>query len=364
MPLCFSKRPVRRSLPLPRPPSGTDCGRFWEARNCAAKRTDAAIAHYRAAAEVAPIGPRTRPRLWGSERAQTCAGAYRDAKATFERALRETGCWPSNRIADLCRSIASWIVPMRIGREHTDPVLLRAMDIAFAASQQLAWVTTTRSLPDYTLHALRLLRLARSTRDPDQLALAYGRLVSSLGMNGFSGIGLWFAPTAKEYMESCRSPVQKAYAASQIANVYTFLGQRDRAIAIFKDAQAKLERYGHWYSPIVLHHTRRLYASNGDSQSELAIAIKEYAIAEQTGNTMGHAWGDFARPMPWPAWAESTKPSRASEPFKWPIRPTRFTHARLPCRFAVLPASGIALRGGNARLRGIDGIARCNGYPQ
>ncbi len=112
-------------------------------------------------------------------------------------------------------------------------------------------------------------------------------------MHGFSGIGLWFAPRAKEYMESCRSPVQKAYAASQIANVYTFSGQRERAIEIFNDAQAKLERYGHWHSPIVLHHTRRLYASNGDSQSELAVAIKEYAIAEQTGNTMGHAWGDF-----------------------------------------------------------------------
>jgi tetratricopeptide (TPR) repeat protein len=207
--------------------------------------------------------------------------------------LRETGCRRSSRIGDLCISMISFLLPMgRSGKNQALP-WRRSRDVAFSATQQLCWISITRSSVDYRLHALRLLGIARSTGDLDQLAHAYSRSAMSLTMYGFIGVGLRFVSRAERYVEKCRSPGIKAYASYFIGLAYYFAGRLGRAREVLADAQAKLEKYAHWSNLSATHALYIVSGALGDTENELAMAAKEITLGEQTDNAMARSWGEF-----------------------------------------------------------------------
>ena len=118
--LVSSRRgPGVRSPTRPRPPSGTDCGRFWETQTVRPSERTPQSHIYRAAAEVAPDRAAFAAAFVGIGEAQNRAGAYRDARATFERALRETGCGSSSRFTDFCKSVICLTVPIGDSRQES-----------------------------------------------------------------------------------------------------------------------------------------------------------------------------------------------------------------------------------------------------
>jgi predicted ATPase len=261
--------------------------------NCSSKRTEAAIASYRAATELAPNRALHASALVGIGEAHQRAGSHQQAKMAFEQALHRAGYWSSSRFINLFTSLIFMMVPTAIRRKTGDPISRQTRDVAFSATEQLALNTLTRNALEYKLHVLRMLGLARSTGDLDQLAAAYSRFAMTLASIGFGGMALRFVPRAEENAARCESQALKESVYSYIRIIYGWSGRTIRAIEVIEDAQAKLEKYAHWSFPTVTHYLQRLYARLGDTAKELAICAKEIAFGEQTSNAMACAWGEY-----------------------------------------------------------------------
>ncbi|MGO9923461.1 MAG: protein kinase domain-containing protein, partial [Isosphaeraceae bacterium] len=280
---------------LPGDASAEQRYRLWSLlgnANCATKRTEAAIASYRAAADLAPNRAALAAALEGIGEAHQRAGSFTQARAMFEEALQETGCRPSTRLGDFCKSILSFLLPIGTSRMNLGTASRRSRDVAFSATERLCWITMARNSRAYGLHTLRAVGIARRTGDIEQLARAYSQFVYALARFGKSVLGMQFVPQAERYLTECRSQVVTAYANIYSLVFYLFAGQADRARRVMPDAQATIEKYSHRSVGEGTHTLRRIYATVGDTENELATAAKELAMGEQTDSVMIRSWGE------------------------------------------------------------------------
>jgi tetratricopeptide (TPR) repeat protein len=141
--------------------------------------------------------------------------------------------------------------------------------------------------------ALRGLALAKKTCDPDELALAYARLVLRLAIHSGRLIGRRRLARAERYSDACRSPVSRAVALNSIGFAYYFAGDLHRAVDLICGVRPVLERHSHWQLYTALACIRRAYVYLGRFDDTLAVSRAMIAFGEQTGNSNFRGGGAF-----------------------------------------------------------------------
>jgi tetratricopeptide (TPR) repeat protein len=282
-------------LPLTAPPEVRY--RLWKLlgqANAATRQTARAFECYREAAELAPDDVSHAVALIGIGATHQQKADLAQARVALCQALKETRCWPTTWVFDLSRSLIGVVLPARTPRTAVRSTYQERLRIAVQANLDLGGVASFAcdNIDAFRI-TLRGLALAKKTCDPDELALAYARLVLRLAIHAGRLVGRRLLARAERHSEACRSPVSRAVALGSIGLAYYLAGDLHRAVGLVCGVRPMLERHSHWQLYISLTCIRRAYVYLGRFHDTLTVSRAMTALGEQTGNANFRGGGAF-----------------------------------------------------------------------
>ncbi len=156
-------------------------------------------------------------------------------------------------------------------------------------------ISTRTNLFDYAHYSYKIAALAKQSRKPEQLAVAYSKLGLNCSLFSLHWLGMVYIRHAQKAAESCPRQEVRAMTRAHVGMAYYASGRLVEAEAELRGAVNLLDKVGDYFGVFSHHFLRHVYTIRGDIPRELAEAESEAAISTTSGDAEALAWGHYGK---------------------------------------------------------------------
>ena len=240
-------------------------------------------------------------------------GQFGDAFRHLDATLEEVGYKRPTSLAGTMfdtwkSSLYVHCLPRWIRFRAAGPNRDERLDIALRASYHLAQILAARNMLGYTHACYKIGMLAKASRNPEHVAVAFSKFALNWGLFGLHRLGRVYSRAALRAVELRSRDVPWARTMAHVGSTHYTAGRLDLGEASLRESVEILDKVGDYYATFSHHFLRHIYAIRGDIPRELTEADVEITLGTDRGDAEALAWGCYGKANALRGRAGSTRP--------------------------------------------------------
>jgi eukaryotic-like serine/threonine-protein kinase len=270
-----------------------------EAYGCSGRLDDAIAAYTETLAHAKDQIARATA-LYGIGENHHRKGQVEDAFRHLDAALDEVGYRrPSSLVGTMFdtwkSSLYVHFLPRFLRQRGAAPDRDQRLDIAVRVNYLFAQILAAHSMLGYTRACYKIGMLAKASRKPEHVAVAFSKFALNWGLFGVHRLGRKYSRAALVAVESRGRDVPWARTMAHVGSTHYTAGRLDQAETSLRESLGILDKIGDYYATFSHHFLRHIYAVRGDIAREVTEAEAEIALGTSRGDGEALAWGCYGK---------------------------------------------------------------------